>query len=120
MSAVGLLPAALIGLNIDKFLEGAAAMDEKTRVDDASSNASMVLALMWYHAGGGVGAKDMVILPYCDRLDLMSKYLQQLVMESIGKELDLDGAKVNQGLPYMGTRDQPISMLMCSNSAMDC
>ncbi len=104
MSAVGLLPAALLGLNIDQFLDGAAAMDEKTRVDDAASNASMTLALMWYHAGDGQGKKDMVILPYCDRLDLMSKYLQQLVMESIGKKHDLDGAVVNQGIAVYGNK----------------
>ena len=72
MSAVGLLPAALLGLDIEQFLAGAAAMDEKTRVDDAATNAAMTLALMWHHAGDGVGKKDMVILPYCDRLDLMS------------------------------------------------
>lgn len=104
MSAVGLLPAALLGLNIDRFLEGAAAMDEKTRVDEVSSNAAMTLALMWHHAGDGRGTKDMVILPYCDRLDLMSKYLQQLVMESIGKEHDLDGNVVNQGIAVYGNK----------------
>lgn len=104
MSAVGLLPAALLGLNIDRFLSGAAAMDEKTRVDSVSSNAAMQLALMWYHAGNGKGEKDMVILPYCDRLDLMSKYLQQLVMESLGKEHDLDGNVVNQGIAVYGNK----------------
>ena len=59
---------------------------------------------MWHHAGGGRGAKDMVILPYKDRLALFSKYLQQLVMESLGKELDLDGNKVNQGLAVYGNK----------------
>lgn len=104
MSAVGLLPAALLGLDIDAFLAGAAAMDEKTRVDDVAENASMQLALMWHHAGAGRGEKDMVILPYSDRLDLMSKYLQQLVMESIGKAHDLDGTLVNQGIAVYGNK----------------
>lgn len=104
MSAVGLLPAALLGLDIEAFLAGAAAMDAKTRVPDKDTNASMRLALMWHFAGHGKGEKDMVILPYCDRLDLMSKYLQQLVMESIGKELDLDGNKVNQGIAVYGNK----------------
>ncbi|MEM9283984.1 MAG: glucose-6-phosphate isomerase [Verrucomicrobiota bacterium] len=104
MSAVGLLPAALLGLDIDRFLEGAASMDERTRVDDVASNAALTMALMWYHAGNGKGEKDMVILPYCDRLDLMSKYLQQLVMESLGKELDLDGNKVHQGIAVYGNK----------------
>jgi len=59
---------------------------------------------MWYHAGGGRGLKDMVILPYKDRLLLFSRYLQQLVMESLGKELDLDGNVVNQGIAVYGNK----------------
>ena len=104
MSAVGLLPAALLGINIDEFLAGAAEMDERTRSENTIENASMILALMWYHAGEGKGEKDMVILPYCDRLSLMSKYLQQLVMESLGKEHDLDGNVVNQGIAVYGNK----------------
>src|SRR5207302_1178623 len=91
MSAVGLVPMALQGLDVDQFLAGAAAMDAKTRGGDAQNNAAMLLALMWHYAGNGRGEKDMVILPYKDRLVLFSKYLQQLVMESLGKKLDLDG-----------------------------
>jgi glucose-6-phosphate isomerase len=46
----------------------------------------------------------MVVLPYKDRLLLMSRYLQQLVMESLGKEHDLDGNVVNQGLAVYGNK----------------
>jgi len=104
MSAVGLLPMALEGFDIDNFLAGAAAMDERTRIPDAAQNAAMLLALMWYHAGNGKGQKDMVILPYKDRLALFSRYLQQLVMESLGKEKDLDGNIVHQGIAVYGNK----------------
>ena len=104
MSAVGLLPMALEGFDIDNFLAGAAAMDERTRTPDAAQNAAMLLALMWYHAGNGKGEKDMVILPYKDRLALFSRYLQQLVMESLGKEKDLDGNIVHQGIAVYGNK----------------
>ncbi len=104
MSAVGLLPMALEGFDIDDFLAGAAAMDERTRISDGTQNASMLLALMWYYAGNGKGEKDMVILPYKDRLALFSKYLQQLVMESLGKEKDLDGNIVRQGIAVYGNK----------------
>src|SRR5437773_1952984 len=104
MSAVGLLPMALEGFDIDDFLAGAAAMDERTRIADTSQNAAMLLALMWYHVGNGKGEKDMVILPYKDRLALFSKYLQQLVMESLGKEKDLDGNIVHQGIAVYGNK----------------
>src|SRR5437667_460010 len=103
MSAVGLLPMALEGFDIDNFLAGAAAMDERTRVPDVTQNAAMLLALMWYYAGNGKGDKDMVILPYKDRLALFAKYLQQLVMESLGKEKDLDGNIVHQGIAVYGS-----------------
>ncbi len=104
MSAVGLVPMALQGFNIDNFLAGAAAMDEHTRKNDVEQNAAMLLALMWFYAGNGRGEKDMVILPYKDRLRLFSKYLQQLVMESLGKEKDLDGNIVHQGIAVYGNK----------------
>ncbi len=104
MSAVGLLPAALQGIDIQGILNGAKAMDEVTRTKDPLRNPAALLALMWYHAGGGRGAKDMVILPYKDRLELFSRYLQQLVMESLGKELDLAGRVVNQGIAVYGNK----------------
>jgi len=104
MSAVGLVPAALQGFDIDQFLAGGAAMDAKTRTTEPSQNAAMLLALMWHYAGGGRGEKDMVILPYKDRLMLFSKYLQQLVMESLGKEKDLDGNVVHQGIAVYGNK----------------
>src|SRR5437867_4311669 len=104
MSAVGLLPMALEGFDIDSFLAGAAAMDERTRTPDAAENAAMLLALMWYYAGNARGDKDMVIIPYKDRLALFAKYLQQLVMESLGKEKDLDGKIVHKGIAVYGNK----------------
>ena len=104
MSAVGLLPMAMEGFDIDNFLAGAAAMDAHTRIPDTAQNAAMLLALAWYYAGNGKGEKDMVILPYKDRLALFSKYLQQLVMESLGKEKDLEGKIVHQGIAVYGNK----------------
>ncbi|CAI0447967.1 unnamed protein product [Linum tenue] len=121
MSAVGLLPAALQGINIREMLTGGALMDEATRSRDCGScveprlssiisscqlrnNPAALLALCWYWASDGVGSKDMVVLPYKDSLLLFSRYLQQLVMESIGKEFDLDGNRVNQGLTVYGNK----------------
>ena len=104
MSAVGLVPLWLQGLDMQALLDGAAAMDAWTRDTETLQNPAMLLALMWHCAGNGRGEKDMVVLPYKDRLVLFSKYLQQLVMESLGKELDLDGRKVNQGIAVYGNK----------------
>ncbi len=103
-AAVGLLPAALQGINIDKLLSGAAAMDAATRVRNVRKNPAAMLALMWYKCTGGKGLKDMVILPYKDRLLLFSRYLQQLIMESLGKEFNLKGEKVEQGISVYGNK----------------
>jgi len=104
LSAVGLLPAALQGFDIDGLLGGARACDSITRVNNVKANPSAQLALMWHYVGNGKGSKDMVILPYKDRLELFSRYLQQLVMESLGKEKDLDGKIVNQGIAVYGNK----------------
>ncbi|RAQ41526.1 glucose-6-phosphate isomerase, partial [Arthrospira sp. O9.13F] len=104
MSAVGLLPAALQGIDIHALLQGAQTMDIATRQPDIKTNPAALLALCWYAVGGGRGQKDMVILPYKDRLILLSRYLQQLVMESLGKEKDLDGNIVNQGISVYGNK----------------
>lgn len=103
-SAVGLLPAALQGIDIAGLLEGARRCDTITRHQETRRNPAALLALMWHHATGGRGAKDMVVLPYRDRLLLFSRYLQQLIMESIGKELDLTGRVVNQGISVYGNK----------------
>ena len=86
------------------MLAGAKACDDVTRVADLAKNPAAQLALMWYYAGNGRGTKDMVVLPYKDRLELFSKYLQQLIMESLGKEIDLDGRVVNQGIAVYGNK----------------
>lgn len=103
-AAVGLLPAALQGLDIDGLLAGAARMDALTRETAIEQNPAALLALAWHHCTEGKGAKDMVILPYKDRLALLTKYLQQLIMESLGKEKDLDGNTVHQGITVYGNK----------------
>lgn len=104
MSAVGLLSASLLGIDIRSLLAGAQEMDEATRVPEIKGNPAALLALSWYSAGNGKGEKDMVVLPYKDSLLLFSRYLQQLVMESLGKEKDLDGNIVHQGLAVYGNK----------------
>lgn len=103
-SAVGLLPAALQGIDIAQLLAGAAACDVQTRNGDPLQNPAALMALMWHYATDGRGSKDLVMLPYKDRLLLFSRYLQQLIMESIGKEFDRSGTVVNQGLSVYGNK----------------
>ncbi len=102
--AVGLLPAVLIGADVNKFLDGASQMDALTRVKDIRNNPAALLSLAWYKSGNGKGTRDMVVLPYRDRLEVFSRYLQQLVMESLGKKFDRNGKQVNQGIAVYGNK----------------
>ena len=79
-------------------------MDERTRAPGVGQNGAMLLALMWYHADNGQLEKDMVVLPYKDRLALFTKCLQQLVMESLGKEENLAGEIGHQGITVYGNK----------------
>lgn len=104
LSAVGLLPAALQGLDVDAMLKGARSCDVVTRRAEFRTNPAAQLAAMWFYIGNGKGTNNMVVLPYKDRLELFSKYLQQLIMESLGKELDLNKKIVNQGITVLGNK----------------
>jgi glucose-6-phosphate isomerase len=104
LSPVGLLPASLQGIDINNFILGAYECDKITRVQNAKTNPACQIALAWFASGNGKGLKNMVVLPYKDRLELFSKYLQQLVMESLGKERDLIGNVVNQGITVLGNK----------------
>ena len=117
LSAVGLLPAALQGIDIDAHARRSRGLDAATRVHETRRNPAALMALMWYVATDGKGKKDMVVLPYKDRLLLFSRYLQQLVMESLGKQLDLDGSRVEQGIAVYGNKGRPTSTPSCSNCA---
>ncbi len=103
-SAVGLLPLALAGHDVEALLEGARLMDEATREASLAANPAARLALAWHVAAEGAGQRDMVVIPYRDRLSLLARYLQQLVMESLGKEKNLAGETVRQGLTVYGNK----------------
>jgi glucose-6-phosphate isomerase len=100
-STVGLLPAALLGINIDLFLQGAREMDACTRVGEFRKNPALILAHIWQIMAP---SRDMVVLPYRDRLLLFSRYLQQLIMESLGKEYDTAGNPVHEGIAVYGNK----------------
>lgn len=104
LSAVGLVPAALQGYDIDSMLKGAKDMDSATRDSNISNNLAINLAAAWYDLGSGRGERAMVVLPYSDRLELFSKYLQQLVMESLGKKHNLQNQIVHQGISVYGNK----------------
>lgn len=99
-SAVGLLPMSLAGIDARAFLDGASQMDAWARTLEPTQNPACLLAGTWHlHR-----ERNLVVLPYSDRLMTLSRYLQQVVMESLGKRLDLDGNQVWTGLTVYGNK----------------
>ena len=79
-------------------------MDELTRKTNINENPAALLSSAWFFSGKGIGKRDMVVLPYRDRLQVFSKYLQQLVMESLGKKYNRKGEIVHQGISVFGNK----------------
>jgi glucose-6-phosphate isomerase len=100
---VGLVMMRITGRDIDGFLAGARDMDRWTRAAPEANPAAQ-LAAAWHAAGDGRGDRALVFEPYRDRLALLARYLQQLVMESIGKRQDRRGRDVRQGLTVFGNK----------------
>jgi glucose-6-phosphate isomerase len=104
LSAVGLLPAALQGIDIHALLAGAREMDEATRIRDIRNNPAALLALAWFHAGDGKGKKDMVILPYKDSSAAVQP-LPPAIGDGVAREgKDLAGNLVHQGIAVYGNK----------------
>jgi glucose-6-phosphate isomerase len=105
----GLLPAAVVGIEIGKVLEGARDMANRCRTPVLQENPAGILATLLHGADTGKAAPIHVMMPYSDRLRSFAAWFQQLWGESLGKALDRDGNLVNVGptpVPALGATDQ--------------
>ncbi len=107
-SAVGLLPFALVGINIAEMLKGVRDMDKALQNKDIEQNIAAQNALIHYLMDKK-GKNLSVMMPYSSRLRFVSDWYVQLWAESLGKEVDLEGNKVNIGptpIKALGATDQ--------------
>ena len=105
LSAVGLVPAALQGIDIDAMLAGAAAMRRRhAQPRHAARTPPRCSPSTWYHADRRQGQEGHGRPALQGPAAALLRYLQQLVMESLGKELDLDGNVVHQGIAVYGNK----------------
>ncbi|MBQ7723914.1 MAG: glucose-6-phosphate isomerase [Selenomonadaceae bacterium] len=105
---VGLSTAAVIGMDIEKFLEGARDMDEACKNDDIWQNPAMLNAALKVAAYKKHGRNIEVMMPYGDYLKSLSEWYIQLLAESLGKQFDKEGKEVCEGrtpLVAVGTTD---------------
>ncbi|MBI5182573.1 MAG: glucose-6-phosphate isomerase [Nitrospirae bacterium] len=108
-TSVGLLPAAVVGIDIKQLLEGAAYMDRLTRTDDIWGNPAYMKAVLEYIAAAEKGKNITVIMSYADALSVVGEWFCQLWAESLGKRMTIDKKVVNAGqtpVRALGTNDQ--------------
>ncbi|HET7321261.1 MAG TPA: hypothetical protein VFI96_02120, partial [Longimicrobiaceae bacterium] len=109
LSAVGLLPAALVGIDIRALLAGAKEMEERCRSAKLTENAAAVYAALQYLADTEKDAPIQVMMPYSDRLRDVADWFRQLWAESLGKAETREGKEVHSGptpIKSLGATDQ--------------
>ena len=105
---VGLLPAAVCGIDIREMLSGAAYMDTFCSDPDPTKNPAAMAAALQYIAMNR-GHNISVMMPYTDSLRYIAAWYAQLWAESLGKKHDVDGNIVNVGqtpVAALGVTDQ--------------
>ena len=109
LSAVSLLPAALVGIDVEALLAGAREMAERCRTDALLENPAGVYAALQYLADTEAKAPLHVMMPYSDRLRDVADWFRQLWAESLGKQKSRAGEDVYAGptpLKALGATDQ--------------
>ncbi len=121
-SAVGLLPLALVGIDIDEMVNGIKDMDLALKNTDIRNNVAAQNALIHYLYDRQKGRNITILMPYSSRLKYIPDWFTQLWAESLGKELDLSGNKVNFGLTPVkaaGATDQHSLIQLCNEGPDD-
>lgn len=121
LSPVGLLPAAVLGINIKQLLKGAAFMDKKCKVKDFKKNPALIAAALQF-ISINKGKNISVMMPYADSLKLMADWYCQLWGESIGKAVDLQGNTVYAGqtpVKALGVTDQHSQVQLYTEGPFD-
>ncbi|SHF19131.1 glucose-6-phosphate isomerase [Desulforamulus putei] len=121
LSPVGLLPAAVCGIDIRELLAGAAYMDRLCEQADVFANPAYMLAVLQYLAMGR-GKNISVMMPYADSLKYFADWYAQLWAESLGKRLSLSGEEVFAGqtpVKALGTTDQHSQVQLYTEGPFD-
>lgn len=121
LTPVGLLPAAMCGIDIELLLQGAAYMDELSKNEDFYKNPAYMFALLSY-ISMEQGKNISVMMPYADSLKYVSDWFAQLWAESLGKKTDASGNVVNAGqtpVKSLGVTDQHSQVQLYTEGPFD-
>lgn len=118
---VGLLPAAVLGIDIDELLKGATEMDKRCKNGDLSKNPALMTAALSYLAMKS-GKNVSVMMPYADSLKYIADWYCQLWGESLGKAVDNDGKTIYAGqtpVKALGVTDQHSQIQLYTEGPFD-
>lgn len=109
LTPVGLLPAALVGIDITGLITGAGRALARAESESLLENPPALHAALLWAADAWLGARVHVLMPYSDRLRELAAWFAQLWGESLGKRVDRRGEAVQAGptpLAAIGATDQ--------------
>lgn len=112
-SAVGLLPFALVGIDIDEISNGIKDMDLALKNTDIYNNMAAQNALIHFLSDVKNGKNITVMMPYSSRLQYVADWFVQLWAESLGKSVNLEGENIHTGptpIKALGATDQHTQM----------
>lgn len=96
-SPVSLFPLGLLGINIERLLDGAKSMKEACIDTNIEKNpAAISAAIRYLHYEGGKNISDLFL--FANDLESLGKWCRQLMAESLGKEFNKKGKTVNIGI----------------------
>lgn len=118
---VGLLPAAVLGIDVKEYLDGAAYMDGLCKTSDYKKNPALASAILSYISMKN-GKNISVMMPYADGLKYIADWYCQLWAESLGKTADRNGNKIYAGqtpVKSLGVTDQHSQVQLYTEGPFD-
>ncbi len=119
---VGLLPAAVCGIDVKAMIAGAKDMDQRCKNDDVWQNPALLEAVLQYIAMQDMDTNVQVVMPYADSLKYMADWFCQLWAESLGKNVTRKGMAVNVGqtpTKALGVTDQHSQLQLYTEGPYD-
>jgi glucose-6-phosphate isomerase len=116
LTAVGLLPAAFLGLDVEALMDGARAMREHCWEAPPERNAGVLGAVLAFLMATKRGRSIQVLMPYAGSLVALADWYKQLWAESLGKRVDRRGRVVHAGQTPVTALGRPISTRRCSST----
>jgi glucose-6-phosphate isomerase len=122
LTPVGLVPAALVGIDIAELVAGAGEAVRRAEAEELEANPAALWAGLQWQAQHARAANIHVLMPYSDRLRDLGEWFRQLWAESLGKRVDREGRDVFRGptpVTALGATDQHSQVQLFAEGPFD-